>query len=203
MIEIKVEVDLRTVDAWLETLNEKVFQKAMARSLNRAMTTLRKESSTDIRAGLKLKQATISEGLDISHKAKGTELLENMYAQLDVSSKPQSLLAFGARQTKRGVTVNVKGKRKTIAHAFIARMPNATSGVFIRKKLMLSPKKASGIATRISRKGNSHLPITKLYTTRISEVFGDKRGRYQVVAAERVKREFESNFKYYMEQSLK
>jgi hypothetical protein len=67
------------------------------------------------------------------------------------------LINYGAKQTKKGVTVRVKNGRTTLRHAFIATMPNGHKGVFERV--------GSG-HKRVTKKGRSYmsgLPIKELY----------------------------------------
>jgi hypothetical protein len=198
-IRVELKIDTRNCEAFLFGLPEQVLQRATARSLNRTILTIREISRKGISDKLKLKSTEITKGLPITGKAKPTESIDEQRAVMEVSSKPQSLYYFSPQQTSRGVSVNVKGQRRVINHAFIAKMPNGGSGVFIRKRAL---SKFAGITARRVGPQQSELPIQKLYTTRISEAFTDQKGRFLTEGQIQLNKEMKANFTYYYDQYL-
>ena len=90
------------------------------------------------------------------------------------SVKRIPLFDFGARQTKRGVSYNLGG-RKTLAGAFIATMPTGHEGVFMRK-------------------GANRLPIQERFGPSLGHVFA----KYRPLGVARVQEVFASNFDHEM-----
>jgi hypothetical protein len=79
-------------------------------------------------------------------------------------AKPIPLMAFGARQTKTGVSVEVtKGKRAIVRHAFMSTMQSGHKGVFMRE----GPKR---IAMKGRYKGKMRQPIYERFTAPMSSV---------------------------------
>lgn len=52
--------------------------------------------------------------------------------ELYPSGRAVPLIAFNARQTKKGVRVRIRGASKLYAHSFIATMKSGHRGVFLR-----------------------------------------------------------------------
>jgi hypothetical protein len=197
-IQIDLKIDTSKINAFLAGLPDNVLQKATARSLNRTMLTIRQITRVDIASKLKIKSSELTKGLEIVERAKSNQPVEDQQAVMRVSGKPQSLMNFRPQQTPLGVNVNIKGTTKLIRHAFIATMPNGGAGVFIRKNLV----KPGTIMRRVGD-NRSQLPIQKLYTTRIADVFTDQKGRYLTEGQAQLNKEMRTNFNFYYEQYLK
>ena len=102
---------------------------AVARALNKTADQVKVQGSRAIRdAGYNLKAKDIKSGIDVRRASLG-----NLRASVVAKGRPIPLIAYGARQTSKGVTVSVLKGRKLIAHAFIATMANGHKGVFIRQ----------------------------------------------------------------------
>jgi hypothetical protein len=89
----------------------------------------------------------------------------DLRVELTVKGNGFPLIDLGARQTKRGVSVPIKGRRQVFPGTFIARMPNGHVGVFARgayggKGVI----RASGGAIGRFVLGRDRLPINQLYT---------------------------------------
>lgn len=127
---------------------------ATVRALNKvaeqAITATAKEMR---RVGYGLKAATIKKALRIKRAAPG-----NLKATIVASGRPIPLVQFSARQTAKGVSVNVLNGRKVIAGAFIATMPSGHRGVFVRED--------GGSHKKVNKGGKvqwHQLPIRELY----------------------------------------
>jgi hypothetical protein len=114
---------------------------------------MKAEASRRIRERKNMKLAKVNDALTTIFPPAGGPLVWRLQA----SAAPMPLFAFGARQTKRGVSVEVnRGKRTIIPGTFIATMKSGHTGVFYRQ-------------------GKARLPIDEAYSTRISEAFWDAR----------------------------
>lgn len=82
-------------------------------------------------------------------------------------AKPIPLIAFNARQTGRGVSVEVtKGRRLVVAHAFIATMASGHKGVFLRrgnKQIMQRGRYA----------GKKRQPIYEAFSASVAPALGE------------------------------
>jgi len=107
------------------------IERETARALNRAATSTRAFYSKEVRKQVNVKAAVLKRGVKI-RRANA----KNQVAALDVSGQHVPLIAMGARQTKRGVTVKryKAGRRILLKGAFITTMPKTGHvGVFRRK----------------------------------------------------------------------
>jgi hypothetical protein len=103
--------------------------EATVRALNKMADQVKVSASREIRAaGYGLKAADIKKALKVRRASK-----DNLTATVVASGRPLPLMQYGARQTSKGVSVNVSKGRKVIAEAFIATMPSGHKGVFVRE----------------------------------------------------------------------
>jgi len=101
---------------------------ATARALNKLMDRAKVQAARQIRdAGYNLKISDIKSGIRIQRATAGTPR-----AALIAKGRPVPLIKYSARETSKGVSVNVLKGRKLIAGAFIATMPGGHRGVFVR-----------------------------------------------------------------------
>lgn len=106
-------------------------EKYVARALNRTASGTQTDTVKQIRIDLNLKAKDIRDTMKIAKASK-----QKQTASVASSGARVPLIDFGARQTKKGVTVKVKrsGDRFLIKHAFLATMPTGHRDVFFRKK---------------------------------------------------------------------
>ena len=119
-------------------------KKAIVRALNRAAKSVQVQAAREIReAGYNLKASRIKKALTV--RQANANVLQ---AGIRAIGRPISLYEYGARSTSKGVSVNVKGGRKLIKHAFIATMPTGHTGVFMRKPGVIQGKRGKMIQAR-------------------------------------------------------
>lgn len=103
-------------------------EKAVVRALNKTAQQARTAASQEVRAaGYNIKASAIKSSFAITKAAKG-----RLVVVLKATGRPIALINYGARQTKSGVSVQVKAGRTILRHAFIASMPNGHRGVYER-----------------------------------------------------------------------
>jgi hypothetical protein len=141
-------------------LKEKTLKQAAARALNKTATSVRAEAAKQIKQQLPgLKSSDIKADAFEIVKANSKDDLRTMRSILVVKGKPIPLVKFAARtrgvRTDRGkrvgVTVNVKGTRKMVQHAFLATI-NGYTGIF-------------------QRKGKDRGPAKQLFSTSVTDIF--------------------------------
>lgn len=127
-MEISVKSNINELLAAMEKYKRDVVEKAVPRALNKVADQVKTNAARQIRdAGYKIKISDIKTNLQVKY-ATTTRLT----ASVIVKGKPIALIKYGARQTRKGVSVDVLKGRKVIAGAFIATMPNGHRGVFVR-----------------------------------------------------------------------
>lgn len=97
-------------------------------------------------------------------------------ASINVKGAGFPLYAFQPRQTRKGVSVLIKGRRVLILHAFIATLPNGHTGVFARgayggkstHRIASTGRGSSGFVF-----GRGRLPINELYTLSPPDAFSN------------------------------
>lgn len=137
---------------------------ATVRSLNKTLTTVRAEAARKISDAYRIKVGEAKKGLRIENASR-----THLKGAVVASGRPIPLIAFSARQTKRGVTVIVTG-RKSISHAFIATMRSGHRGVFVRTRSTKPLVFRHGKGSRIRRTGQD-LPISELLSISIPAAF--------------------------------
>lgn len=151
MSGISVKQSAREFIASVDAFKHADMNRAVAMALNRTATGVRVDASREIRARYKVKVATVNKAFS-TQRATASSLT----AVVRVRGRPLSLANFSARQTKRGVTVNVKGTRKLVAHAFLRTL---------RTNL------GEGYDVVFERVGKSRYPIKALKTVDIPGLF--------------------------------
>ena len=139
MLEIDTRKFKKAIDKIEKQINPKLFKKATIAGLNRAMTKTRTVSDREVTNIYALKKKDVRAATKIS-KATTRQIIP--FARISYKSGSFSLMKFGARQTKKGVTYKVlkKGGRTTLQSGFIQTMPNTgkdgmAEGVFTRKSI--------------------------------------------------------------------
>lgn len=122
---------------------------------------MRAEAKRRIRAAKNLRAKIVNQSLTVRRETRGGA--DGMSWALLLDGRPISLIAYKARQIRRGVSVSVnKGKRTVLRGAFIQRMPNGHRAVFVRR-------------------GNTRLPIDEKLGSRPVDVLL-KNGQSEAVA---------------------
>jgi hypothetical protein len=154
-LRIDVRNDFRQVAVQFELRTTTLVNAAAVRALNRTATTVRAEASRQIRGRYSLKAGTVRKQLRIERATRN-----RLTSAVIASGAPIPLVEFGARQTKKGVTVKVTKTRKLVKGVFIARMKSGKVGVF-------------------ERLGSKRLPIRELFSVSLPRTFTQR----QILAA--------------------
>jgi hypothetical protein len=119
-----------------------------------AVRFLRTGSNRLIRQRKRFKASTLNRAMTLEYPSRARDI-EGLEWKLNVSGAPVPLAEFPHRQTAKGVSVGINvSKRTLIKSAFVATMASGHEGVF-------------------EREGKSRLPISELYSTRVTDVFQD------------------------------
>jgi len=163
-MQVDVRDNIKQVLARMEGFSRDVVEKATVSALNRVADQAVTQAAREIRdKGYNFKAARIKAAIRVIRASTG-----KLTASVRVKRKPTPLIDFDARETRKGVTVKVQGKRAVIPHAFIATMPSGHRGVFVRK---------DGGTHLYKRKGgriiSTQLPIRELYGPSIGAAYAN------------------------------
>lgn len=153
--------------------------KVMERSLNKAIRGVRTDTSKEIRREVTAKAKHVNRTFKI-YKASAKKGI--LAAALESTGKRLPMIAYQARQTKRGVSVKInrQGGRHLIPHAFIATMPSGHTGVFQREIRHQDRGRFGTIPVQADKREDKQfakmprkyqLPITELYSPSVPQVF--------------------------------
>ncbi len=152
MAQLKVRVDIDPVLVSLKRLGVHLADRAIVRALNRSIRGVNTDANRSVRTELTLKAKDIRRDMRVRRASPRT-----LEASLVVDVRATGLIKFRARDTTRGVTVQIKrrGGRKRLPYAFIATMKSGHKGVMTR------------------RKGVARLPIGELHSTAVGQYLDD------------------------------
>jgi hypothetical protein len=132
MMAVNVSNDVAAFRASIDRFKDQDMNRAIAIALNRAADGVRVAASAEIMKLYRVKKNALTKAFTVRRAYHG-----KLTAIVFASGKPLNVMGFHARQTKKGVTVDVKGARKLIPGAFIKtiQVPNAglVKAVFERK----------------------------------------------------------------------
>jgi len=162
MFSVRIEVGRAraTFKGLKREFSNREINAALARSINRATITGRKEASQDIRRTYRIKARRLNARMKVRRASTYRPT-----GAISTTGAPIPLSEFRPTQGKAGVRVNIKGTRKLIPHAFIATMPKSGyKGVFMRGRYK---------STGFEYKPGGRLPITRLSTVGEGAMFGN------------------------------
>lgn len=146
--------------------------RVTARALNKTLTGVKTDSSAAIRDVVTAKKAAVDETFKIS---KATTV--NPSAYITSTGKPLALMDYSARQTNKGVSVQVRKDRarKIVRGAFIAQMTNISkSGEASSHKGVFWRRWHQGVASKMNK--------TESAINRSGYVWSTKRNRWISIA---------------------
>jgi len=174
---MRIDVKLDGIDELMKVLNEKAYNKALKRTIRRMGQRFRTTATKEVRKTYNIKASKIKQYM----RAKMDGDTFKMY----IKSPTVSLMNFGARQTKKGVSVKVRKDRgrKVIKGAFIAVGKNNNLQVF-------------------KRVGKERLPIESKKTLSIPQMFNENvLNKAKSAVEESYENEFKRNFDFYLGRS--
>ncbi|SVC14591.1 uncharacterized protein METZ01_LOCUS267445 [marine metagenome] len=104
----------------LWNVKTKYIQKALTTSLNKIGAEVFTQAKRELRDATGLKAGVVAKGLKKDKARKGDETYS-----IFIKSRYKNVIEFGARQTKKGVSAKVWGKRRIYKGAFIGSGKNS------------------------------------------------------------------------------
>jgi hypothetical protein len=195
MIQISIDpsdpAKVRSLLSGMKTVGEKV----LSRSLNKTLTGVRTDASTEIRRELNAKKAAVDETFTLN---KAT--IKKLSASIVSTGKPLALIDFvGTPQKTKGVSVLVKKgiKRKIIRVTVITTVGSRHKGVFWRN--WHGMKKAKNSKIKYGALPEKYrLPMSERFGPRVPDVLSNPQVMDTVLkkASDRLHTNIESELKY-------
>lgn len=162
---ISIKTSLAEVQKRMDELQSNVRTKATVSAVNKTMEQARTQMVREITSEYALKAGYVRDRLRIRRASfkQGAFSVEASLAGGDGKRRSANVMAFGARQVRKGVSVKIKkaGGRQIITGAFIANQGR----------------------TVFQRVGSKRLPIKPVRTIDVPSMFNQKRINSAVVAA--------------------
>jgi hypothetical protein len=156
MIEINVRKAIADARREFSDLNDKSIAVGIARAINRTLEQSKTAARREIQTVYKIRARDVNRAM-IIRRAVARQIAQ--HGMLLAQGVKLPLIGFGARQGKRGVSVNVMGTRKLVRSAFITNMPSGGRGVYARG--VYNGNEFQYRNKRLRKNGND-LPITQL-----------------------------------------
>lgn len=165
-IHIDASKAIREANRAHREMSGSLRRRATATALNVVARKARTAASKEIRQKYKIRAKDIGKATVVTRAHQN-----NLQAAVIATGRPLPIMAFNPRFSKKGVTVNIMGKRKRFAHAFKATMKSGHIGVFVRGqyksgKLVARPKRV-----RPPREHDN--PITEVRTVSVPTAFSN------------------------------
>lgn len=168
MLTIDVRADIERAIRSLTEVQRAVVPTATARALNKTAAQAKTQAAREIRNQYNISSRVIGRHIHIRRSTPA-----NLTASVSAEGEKLPIVAFSARQTKRGVTAQIKrGARRLIRSAFLATLRSGHRGVFARGRYA-----GRGFVRRTRRVRpypKPDLPITELFTVGVPQGFSNR-----------------------------
>jgi len=163
---LKMNLELKGVDKFLEELDAKKFKQAMRSTVDKTATFAKKALADEIVSEYNVKRGDVLNKMTVKRTT-----INELRSILRITSAKFSKIYFNARQTGRGVLANISRKKiEFMPSAFIQTMKTGHRDVFKRKtknrfpiKVMKGPSVpdlAKAIEARVKDKINNFMRTT-------------------------------------------
>ena len=138
-MEVKVNSNFKKALRDIGNVPRKYVQKAMVTALNKVGAEVFTQAKRELRDATGLKAGVVAKGLKKNKARRGDEEYS-----IWIKSRYKNVIEFGAKQTKKGVTANVWGKRRIYRGAFIGSGRNSGKQL-VFKQAKDNPKRAEAL----------------------------------------------------------
>lgn len=168
MLTIDVRADIERAVRSLTEMQRAVLPTATARALNKTAAQARTQAAREIRNQYNISSRIIARHIHLNRATRSV-----LTASVTAEGEKLPVVAFGARQTKRGVTAQIKrGARRLIRSAFIATLRSGHRGVFARGQY--AGRNFVRRTRRIRPYPKPDLPISELFTVGVPQGFSNR-----------------------------
>lgn len=154
-IDLQFLFDTRQLNPFRNRRVERAIARAASKAGGDGIRSMRTDATRKVRERKRMKAGKVRAALPLVFP--GRKELASLIWRMKVSGRVVPVSEYpGVRQVKAGVSVQInrQGARKVIPSAFVAVLKSGHKGVF-------------------RRKSKARLPIEELFSTKVSDVFGD------------------------------
>ena len=119
-MEVKVKSNVKKALRDIGNVPRKYVQKAMVTALNKVGAEVFTQAKRELKDATGLKADVVAKGMKKDKARRGDETYT-----IRIKSRYKNVIEFGARQTKKGVSAKVWGKRRVYKGAFIGSGRNS------------------------------------------------------------------------------
>ena len=134
-MEVKVNSNFKKALRDIGNVPRKYVQKAMVTALNKVGAEVVTQAKRELKEATGLKAGVVAKKIKKDKARRGDEEYS-----IFIKSRYLNVIEFGAKQTKKGVSANVWGKRKIYKGAFIGGGRNSGKRLVFKKRTD-NPKK--------------------------------------------------------------
>jgi len=138
-MEVKIKNNMKEVMRKLRNVPRKYVQKTLVTSLNKVGAEVVTQAKKELAGATGLKQSVVNKKIKKQKAKKGEETYS-----IHIKSRYLNAIEFGARQTKKGVSAKIWGKRKIYRGAFIGSGRNSGKQL-VFKKSKRNPKRIEAL----------------------------------------------------------
>jgi len=138
-MEVKVNSNFKKALRDIGNVPRKYVQKAMVTALNKVGAEVVTQAKKELAGATGLKQKVVNKKIKKDKARRGDEEYS-----IYIKSRYKNVIEFGARQTKKGVSAKVWGKRKIYRGAFIGGGRNSGKRL-VFKQAKDNPKRAEAL----------------------------------------------------------
>ena len=128
-MEVKVNSNFKKALRDIGNVPRKYVQKAMVTALNKVGAEVVTQAKKELAGATGLKQKVVNKKINKDQARRGDEEYS-----IFIKSRYLNVIEFGAKQTKKGVSANVWGKRRIFRGAFIGSGRNFGKRLVFKKR---------------------------------------------------------------------
>ena len=138
-MEVTVKNTIKQAMKNVKFVHQQYIPKALVTALNKVGAEVATQAKTELKNATGLKVGVVAKGLKKDKARRG----DKKYT-IRIKSRYKNVIEFGARQTKKGVSAKVWGKRRVYKHAFIGSGKNSGKQLVFGKSKR-NPKKLKAL----------------------------------------------------------
>lgn len=175
MLRVDIRHNINQAVDQLAKFSRDMADKAVTRAINKTAQQAKTSAGREIKDQYQISTRVIGRSISIRRAGRGV-----MQAVITATGKPLPLIAFQAKKDSRGVSVQIKGRRVVVPHAFIATMKSGHKGVFARGGYKGGFERNGKQFGRFQF-GKQRFPIGELFTFSVPQGFSNKMVKDKVV----------------------
>ena len=164
-MEVKVKSNFKKALRDIGNVPKKYVQKAMVTALNKVGAEVVTQAKRELKEATGLKAGVVGKKIKKDKARKGDETYS-----IYIKSRYLNAIEFGARQTKRGVSAKVWGKRKVYRGVFIGSGRNSGKQL-VFKKSKRNPKRIEAVHGASLPREFERQGMAKLFNKKIKTRF--------------------------------